>query len=530
MYAYKVEACLEPMPHDWATCPQTHFGEKAARRCPRAFKYTAMRCPQANKKLASGGRATCPKGDACGSAHSVYELWLHPDRFRTQMCLHGNACTKPLCFFAHNAAELRTATGASEADHHGSGQARPDRDEAEVLVQLHATVGGGRFSLAAGLAEVQLRQRQMYGRAGPGRALPRAPLAATCVGAMGPLGLQGTAQLPGLLGAMGRAGALGAPLLPGGFGGHDLLAAGLGADPLQLLRQQLCIGDPHKAAVDAQMFAAAAANGAALARSAPASLGDMQTAAAAAAAAAPWGLAAGGPLGGLEGASPPGPGAAAAALMMQMGLPSPETVRLPAAASAGMDAAGGSGGSTRRNSFLWPMDALDTATAASRQLPQGIEGAFKRTDSASSAGSLMLQSMVGGADASAASSFSISNPSDSPVHGSRSSDGGCGDGDGGSRAAASMAAVSSAMGACHPAEAPGTQLPVSAPGAPVSPQREQLAHQLQLAQQIGLLQLEQERAALKLQVLQLQWQQENLRGLLAGPAAGAQALGCVPGL
>ncbi|KIY93580.1 hypothetical protein MNEG_14381 [Monoraphidium neglectum] len=101
MYSYKVHPCLEPMPHDWATCPQQHHTEKAARRCPRTFRYSAVRCPQHNKKLSGGGRATCAKGDGCGCAHTVYELWLHPDRFRTQMCLHGDACTKPLCFFAH---------------------------------------------------------------------------------------------------------------------------------------------------------------------------------------------------------------------------------------------------------------------------------------------------------------------------------------------------------------------------------------------------------------------------------------------
>jgi hypothetical protein len=71
--------------------PQQHHSEKAARRCLRTYRYSAVRCSQHNKKLAGGGRATCPKGDACGFAHTVYELWLHADRFRTQMCLHGAA-------------------------------------------------------------------------------------------------------------------------------------------------------------------------------------------------------------------------------------------------------------------------------------------------------------------------------------------------------------------------------------------------------------------------------------------------------
>jgi hypothetical protein len=87
------------VPHDWGTCPQRHPSEKAARRCPLAHRYAAARCSHANKKLPGGGRAQCPRGDACGSAHTVYELWLHPDRYRTEMCLKGAGCTHALCFF-----------------------------------------------------------------------------------------------------------------------------------------------------------------------------------------------------------------------------------------------------------------------------------------------------------------------------------------------------------------------------------------------------------------------------------------------
>lgn len=50
----------------------------------------------------------CPRGDACPYAHNVFEYWLHPSRYRTQMCKDGAGCTRRICFFAHAPQELRT--------------------------------------------------------------------------------------------------------------------------------------------------------------------------------------------------------------------------------------------------------------------------------------------------------------------------------------------------------------------------------------------------------------------------------------
>jgi hypothetical protein len=41
--------------------------------------------------------------------HNVYEYWIHPAKFRIQMCQDGNHCCRPLCFFAHNLQVRRTA-------------------------------------------------------------------------------------------------------------------------------------------------------------------------------------------------------------------------------------------------------------------------------------------------------------------------------------------------------------------------------------------------------------------------------------
>lgn len=101
MYSYKVDMCTREDNHDWARCPFAHEKEKAKRRDPRRFKYASLPCPDTMQ-----GRH-CPRGDACPYTHSVQEYWLHPDRFKTQICKNGAHCTRPLCFFAHRADELR---------------------------------------------------------------------------------------------------------------------------------------------------------------------------------------------------------------------------------------------------------------------------------------------------------------------------------------------------------------------------------------------------------------------------------------
>jgi hypothetical protein len=52
----------------------------------------------------------CVRGDLCPYAHGVFECWLHPSRFRTQLCKDGANCHRPICFFAHSLNELRTPT------------------------------------------------------------------------------------------------------------------------------------------------------------------------------------------------------------------------------------------------------------------------------------------------------------------------------------------------------------------------------------------------------------------------------------
>lgn len=38
----------------------------------------------------------------------VFESWLHPSRYRTQLCKDTQKCNRVVCFFAHSLEELRT--------------------------------------------------------------------------------------------------------------------------------------------------------------------------------------------------------------------------------------------------------------------------------------------------------------------------------------------------------------------------------------------------------------------------------------
>eukprot|EP00879_Flechtneria_rotunda_P009138 GHRR01009567.1.p1 GENE.GHRR01009567.1~~GHRR01009567.1.p1 ORF type:complete len:478 (+),score=198.61 GHRR01009567.1:469-1902(+) len=87
-------------PHNWRLCPYAHPGEAGRRRPPHI--YRPVMC-DFNKT-----RKECSHGEACLLARNALEYWLHPDKYRTIMCGHGEACKRNICFFAHNQQELRT--------------------------------------------------------------------------------------------------------------------------------------------------------------------------------------------------------------------------------------------------------------------------------------------------------------------------------------------------------------------------------------------------------------------------------------
>lgn len=101
MYGLKVIECSRRYSHDWTTCPFAHPNEKARRRDPRKFSYTGVACPFIKQDQ------NCPYGEHCPYAHNVFEYWLHPSRYRTQLCNIAASCNRNVCFFAHTIEELR---------------------------------------------------------------------------------------------------------------------------------------------------------------------------------------------------------------------------------------------------------------------------------------------------------------------------------------------------------------------------------------------------------------------------------------
>ncbi|GFR42124.1 hypothetical protein Agub_g2967 [Astrephomene gubernaculifera] len=133
MFNFKVLRCSKRHAHDWRACPFAHPTENARRRDPREFKYCALACPDYKQGF-------CIRGDVCPYAHGVFECWLHPSRYRTQLCKDGANCHRPVCFFAHSLPELRAPTYTwvpSPAD-----LARPPMSQ--------SAAGGGGAGAAAG--------------------------------------------------------------------------------------------------------------------------------------------------------------------------------------------------------------------------------------------------------------------------------------------------------------------------------------------------------------------------------------------
>jgi hypothetical protein len=101
MYCMKVLPCSKRVSHDWTTCAFSHAGEKARRRDPRKYSYTGIACVDMKET------GSCERGDDCPYAHSTFEYWLHPTRYRTQLCKDLGHCKRDICFFAHRTEELR---------------------------------------------------------------------------------------------------------------------------------------------------------------------------------------------------------------------------------------------------------------------------------------------------------------------------------------------------------------------------------------------------------------------------------------
>lgn len=110
MACFKILPCSNRTRHEWRSCPYAHSGEVVRRR-PLSVGYSSELCSYMRGSIIGNGAsddAICPAGDGCLFAHNVFEVWLHPDKYRTLMCTCGKACKRKICFFAHSKEELRS--------------------------------------------------------------------------------------------------------------------------------------------------------------------------------------------------------------------------------------------------------------------------------------------------------------------------------------------------------------------------------------------------------------------------------------
>uniref|UniRef100_A0A383V792 C3H1-type domain-containing protein n=1 Tax=Tetradesmus obliquus TaxID=3088 RepID=A0A383V792_TETOB len=209
IYVYKIVPCAKKFGHDWSECPFAHEGEKATRRCPALYRYSSIVCPDTRQSKA------CPRGDVCPYSHSIFEYWMHPARFRAQLCSFGTDCNRRICFFAHTQEQLRIPSEPVVADAVASrapylqGRVAPETRYAlypDQVPQL-VPVQGGRMLTAGGQHQHMQQQQQLLGQADLSGMqvvyMPAAPQAATLQAHGHAAALQGPAQQWAAAGAGG---------------------------------------------------------------------------------------------------------------------------------------------------------------------------------------------------------------------------------------------------------------------------------------------------------------------------------------
>lgn len=167
----KVLPCTKSGIHDWKVCPFSHAGEKATRRDPRLFKYSGELCSNVRN-----GKS-CMRGDACPYAHNVFEMWLHPNKYKTKMCTEGKLCRRNVCFFAHDPSELRQPPPKKPCSR--------GRDKANTKMTPKACPAGGSASAAPAAAVAAAPA------AASGAALAAGPVALPQTRSAAPLQLRG---------------------------------------------------------------------------------------------------------------------------------------------------------------------------------------------------------------------------------------------------------------------------------------------------------------------------------------------------
>lgn len=153
----QIVPCSKRFVHDWTECPFAHPKEKATRRDPKKYSYTGIACPSMKKD------GVCSLGDSCPYAHNVFEYWLHPTRYRTQMCNDGMSCKRKICFFAHKAEELRSPENKPFVSPESLATASASQAHVEGQEHGYVMIGGIEYPMPVRASVESVRQSQEWG-------------------------------------------------------------------------------------------------------------------------------------------------------------------------------------------------------------------------------------------------------------------------------------------------------------------------------------------------------------------------------
>lgn len=90
----------------------------------------------------------------CRFAHGIYEMRLHPDLYRTELCKERGHCSRNVCFFAHDDRELRRSMHLFIRREQVAAEAGPIELNPAMLLGFDAARRSG---AAMGLAGARLR-------------------------------------------------------------------------------------------------------------------------------------------------------------------------------------------------------------------------------------------------------------------------------------------------------------------------------------------------------------------------------------
>ncbi len=183
--------------------PAAHAREGARRPTPCSDPRPALPPPNP--------QGFCIRGDNCPYSHGVFECWLHPSRYRTQLCKDGSNCHRPVCFFAHSLPELRTPSytwlpGPEDVARCAAGIPLPPPTASGSAGGAHNPIVGTLATLPIGAAEFAAKSAAVLAAVAAEGLGDAGSAAAAAAAAGAPNGSGSSADSEGMLAAAASAG------------------------------------------------------------------------------------------------------------------------------------------------------------------------------------------------------------------------------------------------------------------------------------------------------------------------------------